>query len=182
MILEKFEMDRCSLAISHIAIPLKENEESPALDANNEFREAVDTLLYTAVTTRPDIMYSVKKVSCNVCNPSETDWQAVKRVFRYLRGTTDYGIHYTKSSSLQAFCDADFAGDRSTSRSTSGILVMFSGGPVHWKSQIQKIVTLSSTEADLVSLCAAVKEIVWLRKLSLEMHITLVQIIIAPPC
>lgn len=58
-----------------------------------------------------------------------------------------------------------------TSKSTSGLLVMLAGGPIHWKSQTQKMVTLSSTEAELVILCMAVKEIVWLRKLGLELDI-----------
>lgn len=72
---------------------------------------------------------------------------------------------------MAAFCDADFAGDLVTSKSTSGMLIMLSSGPVQWKSQTQKIVTLSSTEAELVSLCSAIKEVVWLRKLGLELQI-----------
>lgn len=170
-ILENFEMERCSPATSPIVSQYQQIDYSPALGPGNKFREAVGTLMYIAVTTRPDIMYSVMRVSVKVCNPTETDWQAIKRIFRYLRGTTDYGILYSNSNSLQAFCDADFAGDRSTSKSTSGLLIMLSGGPVHWKSKGQKIVTLSSTEAELVSLCSAVKDIVWLRKLSIELQI-----------
>lgn len=70
------------------------------------------------------------------------------------------------------YCDADFAGDSETQKSTTGLIILIAGGGITWKSQRQKIVTLSSTEAELVSLCTLTQEILWLRKLGIELSLT----------
>lgn len=169
--LTKFEMEGCNSVSSPVSQICEEPLPNKPLEPSVKYREAVGSLMYTAVTTRPDIMYAVMRASTKLCNPTEHDWIAVKKIFRYLRGTDDCGILYSKTETLQAYCDADFACN-SSSKSTSGIVFMVSGGPVYWRSQVQKIVTLSSTEAELVSLCTAVKDLIWLRKLTLEVGLT----------
>ena len=72
-------------------------------------------------------------------------------------------------SGLLAYCDADYAGDEATARSTTGYAIFYAGAPVAWKSKLQGLVTLSSTEAELVSLCAVSKEIVWIRRVAQEL-------------
>lgn len=170
-ILRRFDMENCNSVTSPISISRTESSLVEPIGRDIKYREAVGSLMYAAITTRPDIMFAVMKVSCKVCNPTVADWQAVKRIFRYLKGKEDLGVGYHSSDPIIAFCDADFAGDTETSKSTSGIIVNLSGGPIHWRSQAQKIVTLSSTEAELVSLCTAVKDVIWLRKLALELRI-----------
>lgn len=88
-------------------------------------------------------------------------------------GKQKYGIKYTRNDNqgLLAFTDADFAGCKQTSKSTSGRLIVYAGGPVAWRSQRQKLVTLSTTEAEFVSLCSTVKDLVCLRALALELKI-----------
>jgi len=169
-ILRKFNMQDCTPVESPVSTysmsDAKLREEVP-------FREAIGSLMYAAVTTRIDIMLAVSLVSRKVENPSENDWLAVKRIFRYLKGKEHYGLRYRRTNEkpeLQAFCDANFASDV-TSKSTSGLVILFGGGPVHWRSQLQRITTLSSTEAELVSLCSAMKDIVWLRKLARELEL-----------
>lgn len=140
------------------------------LDKSVPFREAIGSLMYAANTTRLDIAFPVNVVSRKVAEPNTYDWSRVKRIFRYLANKQDLSLTYGKGEKLDlhAYCDADFAGDESR-KSTTGYVIMFGGGPIGWKSQRQQIVSLSSTEAELVSICSAVKEIVWLRQLGQEL-------------
>jgi len=94
-------------------------------------------------------------------------WAAVKRVFRYVKGSVDKGLVYNKSASgiLQGFSDADWAGDYETRRSTTGFMFIFGGVAVSWASKMQKTVALSTMEAEYMALCEASKEAVWLDKL-----------------
>lgn len=98
----------------------------------------------------------------------ENHWRAVKRILKYLAGSVNFGILYQASENnffLIGFSDSDFAGDVETRRSTSGFVFCLAGGAVTWSSQRQKLVTLSSTEAEYVAAASATKEAVWLRKL-----------------
>lgn len=171
-ILKRFNMEDCKSVENPLTIDKTIRSEKP-LDENVPFREAIGCLMYAAVISRLDIAYAVSKASRKVENPTEKDWMDVKRIFRYLKGKEHYGIEYHKCSNSQmmAYCDADFAGDEKTSRSTTGALFLLGGAPIQWRSQRQALVTLSSTEAEFVSLCSAVKETMWLRKLGTELGI-----------
>ena len=94
-------------------------------------------------------------------------WLATKRILRYLKGTTGFGIFYRKEESslkLVAFTDSDYAGDLDDRRSTSGYVIMMGYGAVSWSSKKQSVVALSTTEAEYIaaSLCAC--HCVWLRR------------------
>lgn len=135
---------------------------------NVPYREAVGSLMFLAVVSRPDIAFAVNLVSKYLNKHSRAHWMAVKRIFAYLVGTQDRGILYRsggKESELVGYCDADFAGDLETRRSTTGYAFMFANGVISWSSQRQKIVTLSTTESEYVAATAAAREAVWLRKL-----------------
>lgn len=86
-----------------------------------------------------------------------------------------YGIKYSKveceGPTLIGYCDSDFAGDESTNKSTTGYTIMFNGSIFHWKTQLQRHVTLSSTEAEVIALCALTKELMWIRRMLLELHL-----------
>lgn len=166
-ILKRFNMSEAKPVDAPITMSKLEVDETLA---EVPYREAIGSLMYAAVTTRIDIAYAVNKASRAVENPTRSDWAAVKRIFRYLKDKEDYGITYKRGNSkLVAYCDSDFAGDDKTGRSTTGLVVNYAGGPIQWKSQRQKLVTLSSTEAEFVSICTTVKEVTWLRKLAMEL-------------
>lgn len=176
-ILNKFNMNEAKpvdspTTVSGSSSSSNETETEP-LDSSVPYREAVGSLMYAAVIARPDIMYAVSRVSRKVSNPTEADWRAVKRIMRYLKGKENYGITYSrdKDVGLIVYCDSDFAGDDETGKSTTGSVFMYAGGPIHWRSQRQSLITLSSTEAEYVSICATVKDTIWLRKLALELNI-----------
>lgn len=90
---------------------------------------------------------------------------AVKRIFRYLSGTINYGILYESGGrklniNLSGYSDADFAGDVDTLRSTTGYVFLINKSLVTWSSQRQKLVTLSTTDSEYVAASTACKEAV----------------------
>ena len=171
-ILKRFNMEDAKEVDSPVSIT-KETVDLTPLDSKVPYREAIGSLMYAAVLTRLDIAYAVNKASRKVANPTVQDWAAVKRIFRYLRGKEQLAITYrrTNDKELTVYCDADFAGDTETHRSTTGSVFLMAGGPIQWKSQRQALVSLSSTEAEFISLCSTVKETIWIRKLGTELKI-----------
>jgi hypothetical protein len=128
----------------------------------------VGSLLYLAVTVRPDISYTVGVLSKYMSNPTVGHWHVAKGVLRYLAATPRVGITYGGSSrgiGLQGWCDADFAGDSDTRRSTTGYVFTIAGGAVSWASKRQPTVACSTTEAEYMAASAAAREALWLKKL-----------------
>ena len=123
----------------------------------------------TSIATRPDISSAVGVLSQFMPQPGTEHWAGIKRVFRYIKGTVDFGLKFVASDkgnfSLEGFADADWAGDVSPRKSTPGYVFRLGGATISWKSKRQPIVTLSSTEAEYVALCTAAQEAIWLRHL-----------------
>lgn len=97
------------------------------------YRDAVGCLMYLAVATRPDITYAVNYVSQFFENPSERHWTMVKRILKYLQGTTLYGFKYNlhgKTLGLIGYSDADFANDPDIRRSVSGVLFKYNDAAI----------------------------------------------------
>jgi len=119
--------------------------------------------MYLMICTRSDIAYSVGVLSRHVACPGKTHMQAVKRIFRYLHGTSHYKLEFQSNdstpSSLKAFVDSDWAGDRVDRKSISGFIVMLDQGAVSWGSKKQISVSLSTVEAEFVTASTAVREI-----------------------
>lgn len=83
----------------------------------------------------------------------------MKRVFRYLKETPELGLKYTNGSpSLSCYCDADFAGDKISQKSTTGFVIYAFGNPVVWCSKLQATIAQSSAEAEFIALTHAVNE------------------------
>ncbi|UYV67852.1 hypothetical protein LAZ67_5002251 [Cordylochernes scorpioides] len=168
-ILEKFNMSQAN----KVGTPTDNSTvpgEAEILE-NVPFREAIGSLMHLSYLTRPDITFALNKVSQKLAAPTKYDWEAVKRIFKYLVGTTEYGIMYQKGHKvgvLESFSDADFAGDPETRRSTSGVVCKLAGGVISWLSQKQRSVSLSTTEAELVAASNTAKEVIWLNRLFSE--------------
>ena len=140
---------------------------SPPCD-QSVYREAVGSLMYLMVCTRPDISYAVGQVAQFCHDPKQVHWSAVTRILSYLKGKSQFGVVYkfgSKPQVLSAYANSDYAGDTDTLKSTSGFLLIFNGGPIAWGSRRQSCVSLSTTEAEYVAMCEATKEIVWARQL-----------------
>jgi hypothetical protein len=132
------------------------------------YREAIGSLMYAAVATRPDIAYAVSTLSQFLENPGEAHWQAVKRIFRYLAGTCELALTYGgERHDLHGYTDADGASQEHR-RAISGYAFIIDGGAVSWRSKKQELVTLSTAEAEYVAATHAAKESIWLRRLTGE--------------
>jgi hypothetical protein len=133
-----------------------------------EYRSIIGSLRYI-VNTRPDIADSVGVVSRFMEAPNQAHWGAVKQILMYLKGTVDFGCKYERGATLKSFLlgysDSDFAGDVVDRKSTTGIVYFLGNNLVTWSSQKQKIVTLSSCEAEYVAAAAAACQGVWLSQL-----------------
>ena len=139
-----------------------------ALDTR-EYQAAIGSLTYASIATRPDLSAAVGVLSQFMANPGPEHWSGVKRVLRYIKGTLDQGLKFESSSdcdiNLHGYADADWAGDATTRKSTSGYMFSLAGATVSWKSKRQTVVALSSTEAEYIALCLAAQEAIWLRSL-----------------
>jgi transposase InsO family protein len=132
------------------------------------YREAIGSLMYASVATRPDITFAVSTLSQFLENPGEAHWEAVKRVFRYLSGTRDVALTYGgERHDLLGFTDADGASQEHR-RAISGHAFIIDGGAVSWSSRKQELVTLSTAEAEYVAATHAAKEGIWLRRVAGE--------------
>jgi hypothetical protein len=136
-----------------------------------EFRSLAGALRYLTIT-RPDISYAVQQICLFMHDPKEPHLQLLKRVLRYLHGTMSYGLHISKSSSVDivAYSDADWAGCPDTRRSTSGYCVYLGDNLVAWSSKRQHTVSQSSAEAEYRVVANAVSETYWLRQLLQELR------------
>ena len=152
---------------------IKSSLDSPAspLPASLPYLSAIGSLMYLMICTRPDLAYSVGRLSQFCEAPVKEHWTAIKRVFRYIRGSQNVGLRFGPCDSLkvEGYCDSDWGGCPITRKSTEGIVFKFGGAPVVWKSKKQSIVALSSCEAEYVALCSAAKEAIWLSRLLADM-------------
>ena len=132
------------------------------------YQHTVGVLQYLNQWTRPDIAYAVYELSRHQSNPGEVHMDAAKRVVRYLRGTSNYGLVYrfldTDSDRLIGFADADWAGDDETRKSLSANVYMCNGGAISWFCKQQDGVACSTMEAEYVSASWAANQAVYLRR------------------
>ena len=136
------------------------------------YQSAVESLLYQSTKARPDITYAVGAVARFSSKPSQAHWVAVKRIMRYLSGTLDYGLLYGYNDNIAGFSDADWAGDCTDCKSTSGFVFMLSGAAISCNSKKQICVALSTAEAEYIALAKATQESIWLQKLLQDMSET----------
>jgi Reverse transcriptase (RNA-dependent DNA polymerase) len=182
-IIERFNMAESKVAVTPSADgPLSKAmaPSSPgdcAFMASIPYRNAVGSLLYAAVVTRPDISNAVREVSRFMHNPGREHWSACQRILRYLKGTADFKLVYDFSGvktdsipSLRGYCDADHAGDIDCRKSTTGYIFFFGGAAISWSSRLQATVAISSTEAEYMAITEATNEAIFLRQLLEDMR------------
>ena len=145
--------------------------EGKDLEDATMYRQLVGSLIYLTLT-RPDISYAVGVMSRYMQNPKKPHLEAIRRILRYVKSTIDYGLLYKKGEDckLVGYCDADYAGDHDTRRSTTGYVFKLGSGTISWCSKRQPTVSLSTTEAEYRAATMAAQENAWLVQLMSDLH------------
>ena len=134
------------------------------------YLSAVGSLIYAMVCTHPDIPHAIGVVSRFLENPSKEHWEAVKWIFRYLRGTSKLCLCFGKGKPvLEGYTDANIVGDLDSRKSTSSYLFTFVGEAISWQSKLQKCVALSTTEAEYIAATETSKDILWMKSFFKEL-------------
>jgi len=134
------------------------------------YRQLVGSLNYLTIT-RPDISFAVQQVSQFMHSPRHLHLAAVRRIIRYLKGSSHRGLFFPTGVPLKlsAYSDADWAGCPDTRRSVTGWCMFLGSSLISWKSKKQARVSKSSTESEYRAMSAACSEIIWLRGLLAEL-------------
>ena len=169
-VLQRFGMQDCK----GVSIPLSHGTyfsvgQSPDGDEEKEqmsaipYRQAVGSLMYLMVSTRPDIAAAVQVLSRFGSNPGPAHWSGVKRVLQYVQRTINFGLVFKRGQgvTLSGFCDADFSSCLDTSRSTGGYVFSLGGAAVSWSSKRQPVVAQSTCEAEYMAMNQAARDAVW---------------------
>ena len=183
-IVERFGMTDSKPVATPMEEPKSRNERLEVItdfddDAGDvPYREAIGTLMYLMIGSRPDISFAVGKLARFCESPKWKHWVAVKRVLRYVNGTSKMGLCYdglvtgkvvgngqVDRNSVFGYSDSDWAGDHADRKSTSAYVFMMTGAAITWCSKKQTIVALSSCEAEYIAMCMACKEAIWLTRL-----------------
>ncbi|KAK4388605.1 Retrovirus-related Pol polyprotein from transposon TNT 1-94 [Sesamum angolense] len=138
---------------------------------NIPYSNAIGSVMYLMVSTRPDIAYVVSCLSRYMSNAGLPHWEALKWLLMYLNGSVNTGIKFSKHAdgvSLVGYVDSNYANDRDSRKSTTSYVFTLCGACISWKSQLQNIVALSTTEAEYIATTEAFKEAIWLKGILTE--------------
>lgn len=177
-ILSKFKMENAKsvnvplaghFILSKSQCPQSESELKEM--ENVSYSNAIGSIMYLMVSTRPDLAYALSCLSRYMSNPGMLHWQAVKWLLRYLKYSVNFGLKFSKCNDgvkLKGYVDSNYANDRDSRKSTTSYVFTLCGACVSWKSQLQSIVALSTTESKYVAITEAFKEATWLKGLITE--------------
>jgi hypothetical protein len=135
-----------------------------------KYSQIIGSLMYLASATRPDISFAVSKLSRFVSNPGDDHWRALERAMRYLKGTSNYEIHYFGNLKVvEGYSDSNWISDADEIKATSEYVFTLGGGAVSWKSCKQTILTRSTMKAELTTLDTTTVEAEWFRELLMDL-------------
>ncbi|GJR61496.1 hypothetical protein Tco_1503658 [Tanacetum coccineum] len=165
-------------------IKLTKYDEADSVDSS-KYRGMIGSLLYLT-TSRPDIMFSVCLCAHFQENPKTTHLEAVKRIFRYTRGTSHLGLWYPKGTGIETivYVDSDHTGDYVDRKSTSGVCMFMGCCLTSWFAKKQTALAISTTEAEYVSTIKACQQALWMKQALINYGICLddVPIMLVPSC
>eukprot|EP00253_Pinus_taeda_P011574 PITA_11574 len=151
---------------------LSTNDESTTVHQPT-YRSMIGSLLYLT-GTRPDIMHAVGIVGRFQENPKETHLQVVKRIFKYLQGTQNYGLWYLGDTDLtrHAYTNADWDGSVDDRKSTSGGAFFMGSRLVSWFNKKQSSIALSTSEVEYVAAASCCTQVLWMMKTLQDFQVT----------
>jgi hypothetical protein len=139
-----------------------------------EYQQAIGSLMYAMVFTRPDIAFILGKLSQFMSDPAKHHGYALKTLLRYLKSTIKIRIRYGPGGAHKHFVlysDADWANDKADRKSISGSVAMFYGGPISWSSKKQRSVATSSCESEYIALSTCVKQGQWIAQIFRDLNL-----------
>ena len=181
--LERYGLAECKVASSP-EIPGADTCVGDGLDApadRQRYMEMVGSLMYAAISTRPDIAHAVHYLASAMQAPTVRHMRATERVFRYLAGTLDCGLvfgngelssssgHRQFQTEVCAFADASWGDKVFGRKSLTGWVAKINGDVYAWAAKKQKVVANSTCEAELYAESEAIKEVLWMRGLLQEL-------------
>ncbi|XP_018436063.2 secreted RxLR effector protein 161-like [Raphanus sativus] len=133
------------------------------------YREMIGSLLYLTAS-RPDLNLSVGICARYQAKPRKSYLEANKQIIRYVKGTANLGIYYSKESNgnLVRYCDANWAGSVNDRKSTSGGCFFLGNSLVAWLSKKQNYVSLSTTEAEYIAIGSCYMQLMWTKEMSAD--------------
>ena len=139
-------------------------------DEKTEYLELVGSAQWISNNTRPDLAYAANFLGRHRTNPTRQHMEQLKRLWRYLSGTRNLGLVLGGKQSLTDLdlwlhCDASWADDEVTRRTTAGHVIYVGNSLIKWQSKRQSIVTLSTTEAEFINMSTAGRDMIWIRNL-----------------
>ncbi|GJT45781.1 putative ribonuclease H-like domain-containing protein [Tanacetum coccineum] len=151
--LKKFDMESVRTATTPYEASKPKSKDEPD-DAVNVhlYRSMIGSLMYLTAS-RPDIMFAVSACSRHQVTPLTSNLNAVKKIFKYLKGQPKLGLWYPRDSPfvLEAYSDSDYAGSHGDRKSTTGGCQFLGRRLISWQCKKQTIVATSSTEAEYVA-------------------------------
>jgi len=185
--LKRFGLSDCKSAPTPEAVGARD-DKNPKLDEladRQRYMEVTGTVMYAAISSRPDIAHAANYLASNMVAPTSRHMLAADRVLRYLAGSKDVGLIFGSRNGdavgdtrghgsvieveCCAYADADWAGDHRDRKSISGWVAKINGDPISWSSKKQRVVALSTCEAELYATSAALQEVLWIRGILAEL-------------
>ena len=168
---------------SPLDVYVKYNPDLPILQDNmkTEYLELVGSAQWVSNNTRPDVTYVANFLGRHREKPTSQHLEQIQRVWRYLSRTRKLGLTLGGTQTLNDLelwlhCDASWADDPATRRTTAGHIIYVGDSPVKWQSKQQSIVTLSTTEAEFINMSTAGRAMVWIRQLLRDIRIPILKV------
>lgn len=164
--LKRFQMEDCKPISTPMVTKCKLSkiDESPDVD-QTMYRSMIGSLLYL-IASKPDIVQVVCMVARFQSAPKQSHVNVVRRIFKYLQGTLDYGLWYSKNDdfTLQAFTNADWVGCVDDKKSTSGGAFFLGGKLVSWHNKKQESISSSTVEAEYIAVVSCFTQVLWVKQ------------------
>ena len=173
-LLETWRMSDCKPARTPMTVGSQIAEENTEQYPHVEqYKSLLGSLQHIALWTRPDICNAINILSRYSNNPSHKNWTDLKRVLRYLKGTTDLKLNITPVGELTIKCyvDSDWANDAEDRKSTSGNAIIFGNTLVDWSVKKQAYLALSTCESEFASISQLCTSLVWIKQLMKDLGI-----------
>ncbi|GKD22710.1 retrovirus-related pol polyprotein from transposon TNT 1-94 [Tanacetum coccineum] len=178
--LKKFRLEDSKPTKTPISteIKLTKDDEADSVDSS-KYQSMIGSLLYLTAS-RLDIMFSVCLCARFKENPKTTHLEAVKRIFRYVRGTTHLGLWYPKGTGIETivYADSDHAGDYVDRKSTSGVCTFMGCCLTSWFTEKQMALSISTTKAEYFSTGKVCQQALWMKQALIDYDIRLNDVLI----